>query len=66
MSAWDGSEDIEYLHNEIARLRVALEFYATRKNWTSSSSGFALQYDPEPSATEKDRGAIARNALKEE
>ena len=50
----------------VARLRGALEFYANRENWTSSSSGFALQYDPELSATEKDCGAIARIALKEE
>lgn len=38
----------------------ALRFYADPKNWESPSSGFALQYDPEPSAVRTDWGARAR------
>jgi hypothetical protein len=49
---------------EIKKLRDALEFYALAKNWESPSTGFALQYDPEPSAISKDRGERALDALK--
>ena len=41
----------------------ALEFYANEENWKSPSSGYALQYDPEPSPLQKDRGGRAKMAL---
>ncbi len=34
---------------ENERLRSVLAFYAEPKNWESPSTGFAAQYDPEPS-----------------
>lgn len=42
-----------------------LRFYADAANWRSKSTGFAAQYDPEPSAVDRDRGARARQALSE-
>jgi hypothetical protein len=47
----------------VEELEGALAFYATEKNWYSPSSGFALQYDPEPSPIKKDWGTIARATL---
>ena len=50
------------------KLRLALDalaFYAEEKNWESPSSGFALQYDPEPSPINNDRGKRARGILEE-
>lgn len=41
----------------------ALAFYADPANWKSPSTGFALQYDREPSPVEKDRGARAREVI---
>lgn len=41
----------------------ALAFYAEPTNWQSPSSGFALQYDPEPSPINRDRGSKAAAAL---
>ena len=41
----------------------ALEFYAKESNYMSPSTGFVLQYDPEPAPIGKDRGDIARTAL---
>jgi len=43
-------------------LRKALEFYAKAENWRSPSEGFVLQYDPELSPINKDRGEMARAA----
>lgn len=48
---------------EAARLREALAFYADAANWQSPSTGFALQYDPEPSPVARDRGRKARASL---
>ena len=48
---------------ELAALREALKFYATPANWMTPSTGFALQYDPEPSPISKDSGQRARAAL---
>ena len=45
------------------KYREALEFYADPANWQSPSHGFALQYDPEPSPVEKDKGERARRAV---
>lgn len=45
------------------RYAKALQFYADPKNWRSPSSGFAAQYDPEPSPVSKDAGKAAREAL---
>lgn len=50
----------------IRELEEALEFYANDENWRSPSKGFALQYDPVPSAISKDSGHIAKQALKEQ
>lgn len=47
----------------VDELRAALAFYADRQNWMSPSTGFAAQYDPEPSLVKADWGAIARRAL---
>jgi hypothetical protein len=46
-----------------ATTQQALEFYANPDNWKSSSKGFALQYDTEPSAVDLDRGAKAKEAI---
>lgn len=54
----------EAFETEIKKLRCALEFYACAQNWKSPSTGFALQYDPEPSAINKDHGERALEALK--
>jgi hypothetical protein len=48
---------------KIERLRRALAFYAEPGNWLSPSSGFALQYDPDPSPLDADRGELARLTL---
>lgn len=40
-----------------------LKFYAAPINWKSPSSGFASQYDPEPSPADSDQGSRARVAL---
>jgi hypothetical protein len=60
----------KHLETELARLRarvaeleMRLRFYATPENWTSPSTGFAHQYDPEPSVIEFDRGQMAREVL---
>lgn len=45
-------------------LKGALAFYADPKNWVTPSTGFAVQYDPEPPPVQRDRGARAREALK--
>lgn len=45
------------------RLISALRFYAKPSNWESPSTGFAAQYDPEPSPVDKDRGTMAVMAL---
>ena len=59
------TRDKSVVEAENAKLRTALKFYAHKENWRSKSSGFALQYDPELSETEKDRGLKAIAALKE-
>ena len=45
------------------KVQKALEFYANPNNWKSTSTGFALQYNPEQSAAEQDAGYLARQAL---
>jgi hypothetical protein len=42
-----------FYEDRITKLRGALEFYANAKNWHSPSTGFAAQYDPEPSPIRK-------------
>lgn len=49
---------------ELDRLVSALTFYATPANWRSPSTGFAIQYDPEPSPIDRDRGDRARVAVR--
>jgi hypothetical protein len=41
----------------------ALEFYADKKNHVTTSTGFAVQYDPKPSAIHTDYGDRARSLL---
>jgi len=50
--------------DRIEELETALIFYADPTNWESPSTGFNLQYEPEPSPFQKDRGAIARSVLR--
>ena len=54
---------IRLLEARIKALEAALEFYADSKNWQSPSSGFALQYDPQPPEVQRDRGRRALLAL---
>jgi len=49
---------------DIQDLRRCLEFYSNPNNWKSPSKGFALQYDPEPSPINIDRGTVARLAMR--
>lgn len=49
----------------LKQMEDALRFYGTEAHWHSSSTGFALQYDPEPSLIEADQGKRARRVLKE-
>lgn len=44
-------------------LTDALAFYANTDNWRSPSTGFAAQYDPEPSPVSKDGGQRAQLAM---
>lgn len=53
------------LMSMVFTLWEALDFYAVESNWHSPSTGFALQYDPEPSEVDKDRGKIARDTMEE-
>jgi len=41
----------------------ALRFYADPENWETPSTGFAVQYDPEPDAVGRDKGEKARAVL---
>jgi hypothetical protein len=52
------------LEARCASMREVLTFYGNRRNWLSPSTGFALQYDPEPSPLETDGGKRARAVLK--
>lgn len=47
----------------IAELVISLSFYADPENYLSSSSGFAAQYDPDPSPVMRDKGKEARSTL---
>ena len=59
----DANETICEQRTRVEELEGAVRFYAEEKNWRSPSSGFALQYDPEPSPINKDRGNLARTTL---
>lgn len=63
-SSIDG-KTIKELVSENKKLREVLAFYGDVKNWRSPSTGFALQYDPIPSAIRADNGSRARTALGE-
>lgn len=52
-----------FAEREVARLRAALQFYADPLSYRSPSTGFELQYDPEPSPIARDRGRAAAKAL---
>jgi hypothetical protein len=61
-----GSENNQVSCDEEEAIRQqtdALAFYANPDNWRSPSTGFAAQYDPEPSPVDKDQGERARVAL---
>jgi hypothetical protein len=51
------------MKDELELLKTTLEFYADKDNRRSPSTGFAAQYDPEPSPMSKDDGSRARAAL---
>ena len=51
----------EHLRNYIISV---LAFYADEETYKSDSSGFQLQYDPNPAPIEKDRGEKARQLMK--
>lgn len=54
---------LEEAEDRIVELETALAFYAKSENWISSSTGFALQYDPEPAPVQRDRGSLAMATL---
>jgi len=54
---------LEEAEDRIVELEKALAFYAKPENWSSSSTGFALQYDPEPAPVQRDRGSLAMTTL---
>jgi hypothetical protein len=53
----------ESANRALAEAIKVIGFYADEGNWRSPSKGFALQYDPEPSAFQKDRGGAARDFI---
>jgi len=53
----------EQLVARMNEARTVLDFYGRLANWHSPSTGFVLQYDPEPSPIQSDRGAKARAFL---
>jgi hypothetical protein len=55
--------EVERLQDAPVAVRESLAFYADKNNWQSPSSGFVLQYDPEPSPISKDQGQRASAAL---
>lgn len=60
------AQDVAFasLRERIDALETTLRFYGEAKNWQTPSSDFAAQYDPEPSPTDRDRGAQARAAVR--
>ena len=57
------AEEFTMLVREHKKMKIALEFYADKKNWETPSTGFAVQYDPEPSPVKKDNGFMASMVL---
>ena len=57
------TEENERLTSALSDMQAELSFYADERNWRSPSTGFALQYDREPSPIQRDRGARARALL---
>lgn len=55
--------DIPSLLAELKTARSIIAFFADEQNWQSPSSGFALQYDPEPSPIQSKGRQIARDFL---
>lgn len=62
---WCKWEDVEKLMAENARLREALEFYATMENWYIRFGGLCAITTTGTSACDADGGHIAREALEE-
>ncbi len=51
------------LTDKIKQLETTLEFYADKDNYTTTSKGFAAQYDPSPPEIQADEGQKARDML---
>ena len=49
--------------HEFRQVIAALRFYENQANWRTLSTGFAAQYDPDPSPVQLDHGKRARDAL---
>ena len=47
----------------LVKILNVLSFYGLEKNYDTTSTGFAVQYDPEPSPIEKDHGKKARESI---
>jgi hypothetical protein len=56
--------DLAFILASHDAMETALAFYANSENWKSPSSGFALQYDPQPAPARADYGIRARQALR--
>lgn len=56
-------ERLKKADDAIKLARECIEFYARVGNWISPSEGFALQYDPEKSPVNKDKGEKAAKYL---
>jgi len=59
----DMSLEITAQAARVAALEKALSFYADPANWKSPSTGFLLQYEPEPSRASQVRYSLAQAAL---
>lgn len=53
----------KYYNSGLQQIVKALQFYIDDKNWQTTSAGFGGQYDPDPPAIIRDRGARAKAAL---
>lgn len=57
--------DLPALVAELRKARSIIAFFADEQNWQSPSSGFDLQYDPNPSPVQAQGQQIARDFLEE-
>jgi hypothetical protein len=63
---WAGREDLRLVLAALQRYEEALEFYGVEKNYRTTSTGFAIQYDPVMPVVHADMGAKARAALEQD